>query len=174
MCFCQRQSSDRAIYCRCSAWRSRSSARCEAAFSGPMSSSIITHTRPGSTLSYSCRRKFPRARTLGHGTVGHSSLASSPSFFAASLIRYKHRSVALRVFRSSRKAARSIPFVNSSMRAMFSRISTKRWIGSLEGMNRLGLNVLPYPRLERAFLNEFHCPVQHPRNLPLDCHDRQD
>jgi hypothetical protein len=41
------------------------------------------------------------------------------------------------------------------MRMMFSRISAKRRIGSLEGTNRLCLDVLLNPRFQRALLDKF-------------------
>jgi hypothetical protein len=120
------------------------------------------------------RNKFPRARTFDHGIVGQSSSASSPSFLAASLIRSKQRSVALRVLRSSRKLFAFIPLVNSSTRMIFSRISSKRCMGSLEGTNDLGLDVFPHPRLQRPFLDKFDGMAKHLRDLLLDSRDIQE
>jgi len=57
------------------------------------------------------------------------------------------------------------------MRMMFSRISAKRWMGSLEGTNRFCLDVLPHPRFQRTLLDKFDRAAQHPRDLLLHCHN---
>jgi hypothetical protein len=54
---------------------------------------------------------------------------------------------------------------------MFLRISSKRWRGSLEGTNRLGLDVLPHAGFQRPFLDQFDRAAQHPREMALDSHD---
>ena len=65
-------------------------------------------------------------RNWGRGIAGHNSSAAPPSFLAASLIRYRQRSTALLVLRSTLKAVKSMPAVNSSIRTMFSKMSSNR------------------------------------------------
>ena len=50
----------------------------------------------------------------------------------------------------------------------------KRWIGSLEGTNGLGLDIFPHPGLKRSFLDKIDRPAQHLRNPLLDSDDRQE
>jgi hypothetical protein len=114
------------------------------------------------------------ARNCGQGIAGHSSSATPPSFFAASLIRSRQRSAALLVLRSSVKAVESMPSVNSSIKAMFSKMSSKRRIGSLEGAHGLGLDGSPHAWLERSFLNQIYWLSEQLAELNLDaCHTQK-
>lgn len=66
------------------------------------------------------------------------------------------------------KGVQSIPFVNSRMRMALLRMSSNRWIGSLEGTDRLGVDSPPHSRFQRAFLDQFDGPPKHARDLPLN------
>ena len=61
-----------------------------------------------------------------------------------------------------------MPFVNSSMRSAFSRMSSKRWIGSLEGTDGLGSNTPLHARFQRPFFDQFDWPPKHLGDLSLD------
>ncbi len=52
-----------------------------------------------------------------------------------------------------------------------SRISAKRWIGSLEGTNSLCLDVLLHPRFQRTLFDKFDRAAQHLRDLLLHSHN---
>jgi len=52
-------------------------------------------------------------------------------------------------------ASRSMPAINSSIRAMFSRISSKRWTGSLEGTHGLGVHGILHARFEGSLFHQF-------------------
>jgi hypothetical protein len=66
------------------------------------------------------------------------------------------------------KEVQPIPFVNSRMRMALLRMSSNRWIGYLEGTDRLGVDSPPHSRFQRAFLDQFDGPPKHVRDLPLD------
>jgi hypothetical protein len=99
---------------------------------------------------------FPMPRICGQGTPGQRLSAASPIFFAASLIRSRHRSAALVVLGSCKKAAWFIPAVKSSIRRMICRMSSKRWIGSFEGTQGLSADAALHARLERSFLDQVY------------------
>ena len=46
-------------------------------------------------------------------------------------------------------------------------------MGSLEGANRLCLDVLLHPWLQRTFLDKFDCAARHPRDPLLHLHNVQ-